>query len=342
MLYGITETFILIYCFIFGILLIYKSRVTNAKLLGYIGFVGIGTGLIGLGACIDFFTILLTGKNMDNTYSLRGLLGFMWAPILVGILLVYIMAELLMPKLKWPLVTLSTIGAVIVELFLFLDPMSSLIYNYPSSPGEDLIYVSYKIGSPAFFFMIIYFLFLVIFCAFGFLYKSILSTGVIKKKFQFLSFGAFLAVGAGIVNNLYNLEIINSITFSIFSISCNFLGYYFFYLGLKEEPEEPNLRPKKEVKVAESIFRLSKKPAQITEEEVSISKEKQICLVCKGNVVKIIYLCPECRTFYCIKCVDALTNQENACWVCSTPFDESKPVKPFKKEEQIEEIKISK
>ena len=85
-----------------------------------------------------------------------------------------------------------------------------------------------------------------------------------------------------------------------------------------------------------------KKPAQITEEEVSISKEKQICLVCKGIVLKFNYICPECRTFYCIKCVDALTNQENACWVCSAPFDESKPVKPFQKEEKIEEIEIPK
>jgi len=83
------------------------------------------------------------------------------------------------------------------------------------------------------------------------------------------------------------------------------------------------------------------KPEKVTEEEVSISKEKKICLVCKGKVLRNnIYLCPECSTFYCLKCSEALSNLENACWVCETPFDESKPVKPFKKEEEID-VEIS-
>jgi len=83
------------------------------------------------------------------------------------------------------------------------------------------------------------------------------------------------------------------------------------------------------------------KPEKVTEEEVSISKEKKICLVCKGKVLRNnIYLCPECSTFYCLKCSEALSNLENACWVCETPFDESKPVKPFKKEAEID-VEIS-
>ena len=78
------------------------------------------------------------------------------------------------------------------------------------------------------------------------------------------------------------------------------------------------------------------KPKKVTEEEVSISKEKKICLVCKGKVARSnIFLCPECDTFYCSKCSEALSNLENACWVCETPFDESKPVRlPEKKEEE--------
>ena len=74
------------------------------------------------------------------------------------------------------------------------------------------------------------------------------------------------------------------------------------------------------------------KPKRITEEEVSISKEKKICLVCKGNLARKVYICPDCGTFYCNKCSDTLSNLENACWVCNVPFDESKPVKPFKEE----------
>jgi len=77
------------------------------------------------------------------------------------------------------------------------------------------------------------------------------------------------------------------------------------------------------------VFKTFTKPQKLTEEEVSISKEKKICLVCKGELSRINYICPECKTFYCIKCSDALLNMENACWVCNTPFNESKPSKPF-------------
>ena len=83
------------------------------------------------------------------------------------------------------------------------------------------------------------------------------------------------------------------------------------------------------------VLRAFTKPQKITEEEVSISKEKKICLVCKGKVFRNnIYLCPECSTFYCSKCSEALSDLENACWVCEVPFDESKPVNLLEKKEE--------
>ncbi len=81
-----------------------------------------------------------------------------------------------------------------------------------------------------------------------------------------------------------------------------------------------------------SVIGMFARPKKLTEEEVSISKEKKTCLVCKGRLVRAMYICPECSTFYCNKCSDALTNLENACWVCGTAIDESKPVKPFEPE----------
>ncbi len=76
------------------------------------------------------------------------------------------------------------------------------------------------------------------------------------------------------------------------------------------------------------------KPQRITEEEVSISKEKKICLVCKGKVLGITFICPKCETFYCEKCSKALIDLENACWACNAPIDKSKPSKPYKEEEE--------
>ena len=99
------------------------------------------------------------------------------------------------------------------------------------------------------------------------------------------------------------------------------------------------IKPKKEVRVEDDLFRIFQyKKENLTEEEVSVSKEKKICLVCKGRVRKFeVYLC-NCDAFYCHKCARALIDIENACWVCGEPIDESKPVKTFKREEEIDKI----
>jgi len=83
------------------------------------------------------------------------------------------------------------------------------------------------------------------------------------------------------------------------------------------------------------------RPEKITEEEISVSQEKKICLTCKGKLKRTIYMCPGCNTFYCQKCVLTLSDLENTCWVCDTVLDEQKPVKLLKSEDQqitIEEI----
>ncbi|MFX1488138.1 MAG: hypothetical protein ACFFBI_03255 [Promethearchaeota archaeon] len=66
------------------------------------------------------------------------------------------------------------------------------------------------------------------------------------------------------------------------------------------------------------------KPSTITIEEIELYRKKGLCLVCKSKVSRLNYICPKCNAIYCIKCSEALTNLENACWVCDTPFDESK------------------
>lgn len=71
---------------------------------------------------------------------------------------------------------------------------------------------------------------------------------------------------------------------------------------------------------------------QTIEEKVTIHTEKKICTICKGEVIGLIYMC-ECETLYCEKSMKALVDLENACWVCQAPIDQSRPIKPFKKEE---------
>ena len=79
---------------------------------------------------------------------------------------------------------------------------------------------------------------------------------------------------------------------------------------------------------------------QITEEKVTIHKERRICLVCRGEILGFIYIC-ECDAIYCDNCARAVTNLENVCWVCNAPMDDSKPLKPYKKSEKGFDRKMS-
>lgn len=74
--------------------------------------------------------------------------------------------------------------------------------------------------------------------------------------------------------------------------------------------------------------------AQVKEEKVAIHKEKRICIVCRGEVLKYSFIC-DCGAIYCESCARALTNLENVCWACNIPIDYSKPIKPYREKEKI-------
>ncbi|MHA2400876.1 MAG: tetratricopeptide repeat protein [Promethearchaeota archaeon] len=84
-------------------------------------------------------------------------------------------------------------------------------------------------------------------------------------------------------------------------------------------------------KIIDIVYNSAILTPQVTEEQVSISKEKRICLVCRGDVLKFSYIC-DCGAIYCENCARALVNLGNTCWLCNVPIDYSKPVKEFKEE----------
>ncbi|MFW9901943.1 MAG: hypothetical protein ACFFDY_11785 [Candidatus Thorarchaeota archaeon] len=85
---------------------------------------------------------------------------------------------------------------------------------------------------------------------------------------------------------------------------------------------------------------LKTKPESISEEEVIFHREKKICLVCKGKVGGFnTFICTHCDALYCQKCASLLSDLENQCWVCDTPFDESKPTNSFSKEKEEKDYK---
>ena len=103
-----------------------------------------------------------------------------------------------------------------------------------------------------------------------------------------------------------------------------FLSVFPLFNIIKTLKSQEHIQEK--IEESEDILRVFTKHRKITEEEVSISKEKKICLVCKEKLSRSIYLCPDCDALYCNRYVDALSNSVNACWVCEMPIDESKPV----------------
>ncbi|MFX1567704.1 MAG: tetratricopeptide repeat protein [Promethearchaeota archaeon] len=78
---------------------------------------------------------------------------------------------------------------------------------------------------------------------------------------------------------------------------------------------------------------------RISEETVTVHKDKKICLICKGEVLGFSYIC-QCNSVYCENCARALSDMENVCWVCNTPIDISKPVKSFFLDDKKEKPKI--
>jgi len=91
-------------------------------------------------------------------------------------------------------------------------------------------------------------------------------------------------------------------------------------------------------KILKMIQNTTELTAQVTEEKVAIYKEKKICLVCRGEVLRFSYIC-KCGAIYCGNCARALTDLENVCWACEVQIDYSKPVKSYKEESEIAKSK---
>ena len=316
---GISAVIILLSGTLFGTFLIYKAVKTKARLLGILGLTLFLLGLVYLGLTSEFITVVLTGINLDNSNGIIGTLGYMWVGI-AALPAIYIGSELFIPKVKWYLIGLFSAVAIIYEVLLFIDPFNSFNFVYPSNPGDDLIDDPLVIGSPFSLMFFAYVSVTIIFDGFGCLIKGLKSEGIVRKKLFFLSSGFLLFLSVGTFDQLHLPGIL-----LLFVRLPLIVSFWLWYIGLREAPAEPKEKPKKEVKVEEGLFRLIQRPDNITEEEISISKEKKICLVCKGKTIGITFICPECEAFYCVNCSEAISNLENLCWACNAPIDPTKP-----------------
>ncbi len=287
---------------------------------------------------IDFLTILITHNNIDNTLGYYGVFGYFWIPFLY-ILGIFLATKILEIKNR-NIVRISIIVlGIIFEIFLILDPSNAIIYDYPSTVGERIIYYNFAEDHPLYIISILFLIAILIFCVVGILIKGFKVKGVLRKKYFLISITYLLITTLGVITTL--------IPPGIFLITLNFLSmgsFCFLYFALREEPlKKEKIKPEKEIKVEAGLFRLSKRPENISEEEISLYKEKKICLICKGSAEGFnIFVCPHCDTLYCRKCATTLSVTENLCWVCNIPIDETKPFKPYKKEKEESKPEIIK
>ena len=336
---GILSLIIVIFSTIVGCGFFFNSIKSKIKLLSYAALMIVFGWLFLLGNCIDFITIIFTGTNINLPEEFLVILNFIWVAFSGFCSYIYCTAIIIPEKkqLKKVIFIFIIVSYFFYEFFLILDPLGSTIVIYPDQAGNDLINYYLNLGSPSSTIMFLTIPVYIGLCGGGFLYKSIQSTGTLKKKYLMISLGIFFYSGFSAMEGI-GLS-------GIFSIIINiglFLSVLFWYLGLREEPAEKiKVKEEKVVKIEDGLIRLKQRPSQVTEEEVSISKEKKICLVCKGNVGGFSYICNECGTFYCQNCANSLIKLENACWFCNTPIDPSKPSKPYKKEEEGPKLEIS-
>jgi len=111
---------------------------------------------------------------------------------------------------------------------------------------------------------------------------------------------------------------------------------------IRESVKKVNSKFKKNIQYKEEIKPLKprkvKKDTEISLLEAEISEEQKLnmkkmeseidfeerefsCIVHRGVIHSAVYICPNCNTFYCLKCVSALKKIGENCWYCDFEFD---------------------
>ncbi|MHA1914080.1 MAG: hypothetical protein ACW986_13555 [Promethearchaeota archaeon] len=223
---GGTATLIVVSSVIFGLFSIYKSAKLKAKLLTIAGFTMIFVGFLWLGPTVDFFFILLGSGNINPVIYV--LLSYLWvAPALL--FAIYLGGELIMPKRKWILFVIFVILGVAFEYFLWFDTNNSFDQPITASiPGETIIDASFNTAHPTFLLVAVFLVSALVLLGIGFAIKAKQSTGILRKKFMYLSIGFIIFVLSGAFDAIIPVVLIIGIVRVVMAFFALFM-----YLGLK-------------------------------------------------------------------------------------------------------------
>jgi len=88
-------------------------------------------------------------------------------------------------------------------------------------------------------------------------------------------------------------------------------------IPIKDKKSKPlkNVVAVQDIKKVLSVEELQE--LQQTEAEMGIEEMQINCIVHKGPVEGTnVYICPKCKTFYCVRCAKALKEKGEKCWTC--------------------------
>jgi hypothetical protein len=155
---------------------------------------------------------------------------------------------------------------------------------------------------------------------FTYIKLSVQTTGSLKRKAILVTISLTLAVVGMVLREFIRPVFIPNMMATVFAL------VFYRSITVPDSTSDVDLVDPSKKEIAERLGLGLKRPASITEEEISVAKEKRICLVCKGVLSRLNYVCPDCKVMYCARCASALASDENACWGCSAPIDPDKAV----------------
>lgn len=227
---GSTAALIVISSVAFGLFSLYKSLKLKAKLLTIAGLAMIFVGFLWLGPTVDFIFVLLGKGNIPGDPPVAYvILSYLWvAPALI--FAIYLGGELIMPKKKWILVGLYIALGIVFEYFLWFDTVASFdeLGVEAGFEGEKLINASFETLHPTFLLIAVFLVSTLVLLGIGFAIKAKQSTGMLRKKFTYLSIGFIIFVLSGALDSIIELPLaigIIRVVMATFAL--------WMYLGLK-------------------------------------------------------------------------------------------------------------
>jgi len=125
--------------------------------------------------------------------------------------------------------TIIVVVCILFEILFFLDPMGTFNFVPPPVLGDSLIDYNVNMFTPAGIIMAILLLMVLVILGFGFLIKSLQSSGVLRKKFFFLSIGSISFCIFGILEGLTAPGVM------VIFVRIGYLfSFWLMYYGLKD------------------------------------------------------------------------------------------------------------